>query len=104
MRATGIRAVDREQDQEWQIQRSSGTHTEFRQSSLVQKPARTMPPLFSSGSGMRSAGCDGPNGMRFLPGLALVPLGQPKINAPEMGSISAKEPASTNAFKGSRRP
>ena len=41
---------------------------------------------------MRSAGCDGPNGMRFLLGLALGPLGRLEINAPEMEGNLVKEP------------
>jgi hypothetical protein len=54
---------------------------EFRRCSLVQKPAGMMLHLFLSGAGMRSGGCDGPNGMRFLLGLALGPRGRPEINA-----------------------
>jgi hypothetical protein len=68
----------------WQIQRSSGMHTEFRQCSWVQKLAGMMLLLFLSGSGMRNAGCDGPNGTRFLLGLAPVPLGHPNVSIPEI--------------------
>jgi hypothetical protein len=59
---------------------------EFRQCSLVQKPARTMRPLFLSGSGMKSAACDGPSGMRFLPGPARVLPGPPNTDASEASS------------------
>ena len=46
-----------------------------RQCLLVPKAAVMMPRSFSLESGMKSAGCGGPNGMRFLPGQALVLLG-----------------------------
>jgi hypothetical protein len=81
-----------EKASEWQTQQSSGTHTEFRQFSLVRKLAGMMLHLFLSGSEMRSAGCDGPSGMRFLLGLALGPLGRLEINAPEMEGNLVKEP------------
>jgi hypothetical protein len=95
---TGMRAANRKQESEWQIQQSSGTHTEFRQCSLVQKLVGMMLLLFLSGSGTRSAECDGPNGTHFPLGLAPVPLGQPNINVPETTSsynVVARSSSST---------
>lgn len=72
-----------EKASEWQTQQSSGTHTEFRQFSLVRKLAGMMLHLFLSGSEMRSAGCDGPNGMPFRLGGGLALRGPPNTNTPE---------------------
>jgi hypothetical protein len=93
-----------EKASEWQTQQSSGTHTEFRPCSLVQKLAGMTLHLFLSGSEMRSAGCDGPNGMRFLLGLALGPLGRPEIDAREMEGNLAKEPKWASDLKRLRQP
>jgi hypothetical protein len=68
-------------ESQWQIRRSSETHTAYQQCSLVQKLAETMLLLFSLELGMRNAGCDGPNGTRFPLGLALVPIGPLSSNA-----------------------
>jgi hypothetical protein len=48
---------------------------ECRPCSLDQKQAAMTPPSFLSGLEMRSAVCDGPNGMRSPHGPGLVPLG-----------------------------
>ncbi len=48
---------------------------EFRPCSPDQRQAAMTPPSCLSGLEMRSAGCDGPNGMRSLHGPGLVPPG-----------------------------
>src|SRR5437016_149233 len=93
MPATGIRALNRKQESEWQIRRSSETHTAFRQCSLIRKPARMMPPLSLSGSAMRSAECGGPSGIRYPPGLAFVHFGRPNANGPARLLSDAEYPS-----------
>jgi hypothetical protein len=68
------RTLETRRELKWQTQRSSGTPTAFRQFSLIQKQAAMMLPLFLSEWVTKNAECGGPNGMRFLPGPARVPL------------------------------